>query len=57
MQAVLRVLKLARWIIFKPILLVGWQAERNLKQFCEHREILVNIKASDNPILTSMSVS
>lgn len=34
MQAVLRVLKLARWTIFKPTLLVGWQAERNLKQFC-----------------------
>lgn len=50
-------LKLARWTIFKPTLLVGWQAERNLKQFCERRHILVNIKASDNPRLISMSVS
>lgn len=48
MQAELRVLKLARWTIFKPTLLVGWQAERNLKQFCERRHILVNIKARDN---------
>lgn len=57
MQAVLSVLKLARWTIFKLILLVGWQAERNLKQLCERGHILVNIKARGNPRLTSMSVS
>lgn len=50
-------LKLARWTIFKPTVLVGWQAERNLKQFCERRRTLVNIKASDNASLTSMGVS